>query len=309
MTALERFTGATVGVLTLVDQFVQLRGTRGPLPAPIPPLRFRLIAREVQAVMTPLVPPIELVAQRGSTSAAYLFADEGRARAGEPAARVPEGRYRLRIESDYYQPHELDLDWPPAASLPAQLLRPGNAYPFPDVTLPSAKVTLLRGTVVRGVAGTPVPDATVSILNPPNLGPFTTTVTDASGAWVLAFRPANANDVIATVRIEIPNEPPLNVPQVVLKAGQDNALSQTSLRGFVKRADGTPIRDAEISVDLVPNESVRTSGDGSWSFYFDLNQADAAAQVTAVAPDGQSDTVNTQVRRRAAVLVPAFQLG
>ena len=308
MTIFERYVSESAAVITLVDEFARQRGTRGDMPAPIPPLRFSLIAQEIAAVMTPLDPPLGLIAQRSGSGAVYVFANEVRERRGELPFRIAPGRYRLRIEGDYYQPLELDLDWPPtAASLVPQPLMPGYHYPFPDVTLPSSRITLLRGTVVRGVRGDPVANATVTVTNTP--AGFTTARTDKSGAWVVAFRHANANEINATVTISIPGEPDVVVNNVVLKAGRDNALSQTSLRGAVFTTRNTPVRNAEITVDVVPNESVRTGGEGLWTFYFGINQPDVMAQVTALAPNGDSDSVNQQVRNRATDVVPTFHIG
>ncbi|PYQ28916.1 MAG: hypothetical protein DMF56_14690 [Acidobacteria bacterium] len=308
MTIFERYVTEAAGVITLVDQFAKERGTRGEMPSPIPPLRFSLIAHGL--AMTPLDPPISLAAQRSGSGTVYVFADEARDRRGEPSLRIAPDRYRLRIEGDYYQPLELDLEWPPTpATLLPQPLLPGYNYPFPDVTLPSSRMTLLRGTVVRGVRGDPVPNATVTVANTP--AGFTTARTDKSGAWVVAFRHANANDINATVTIAIPGEPDVVVNAVVLKAGQDNALSQTSLRGAVFTTRNTPVRDAEISVDIIPNQSVRTGGEGLWMFYFDINQPDGVpAEVTAVAPNGDTASENVpQVKSRATVVVPTFHIG
>lgn len=306
MTLFERYVTESAGVITLIDQYARDRGTRGDMPAPIPPLRFSLIRFDG----TLLDPPIALIAQRSGSGSVYLFANEVRERRDEPAFRIVPGPYRLRIEGDYYQPRELDLDWPPSAqSLAPLFLLPGYNYPFPDVTLPSARVTLLRGTVLRGVSGSPVSNATVTITNPPNLGPFTTANTDPNGAWVLAFRHANKNPINATVRISIPNEPDVIVQNVILQAGQDNALSQTSLRGAVFTTRNTPVRGAEITVDIAPNQSVLTGGEGLWTFYFGVNQPDVMAQVTALAPNGDTDSVNWLVRNRATDVVPTFHIG
>ena len=303
MTFLETYFGEKVGVVSLFDEFAQERGTRGLLPLPIPPLWFSLVAREEQNVMTPLDPPVELRAQTGPTGA-YLFADEGRT-GDEPPFRITPGKYRLRIDSDYYQRLEHVLDWPPEKEL--LLLRPGSAYPFPSVTVPSAKLTLLRGTVVRGAAGEPVEGATVAIIDPAIASPFVTARTDANGAWVLAFRHENAAEINATVRITIGNDP-VDVPDVTIVPGRDNSLSNTALRGVVQFTNGNAVRGAEVTVDLVPNAAVRTDRDGRWAFHFDFGQQNAPAQVTALAPGGQSESQNAQVENRRTIVVPAFRV-
>jgi hypothetical protein len=304
MTFLETYFGEKVGVVSLFDEFAQERGTRGPLPLPIPPLWFSLVARDEQNVMTPLDPPIELRAQTGPTGA-YLFADEGHID-DEPPFRIAPGKYRLRIDSDYYQRLEHDLDWPPGKEL--LLLRPGSAYPFPSVTVPGAKLTLLRGTVLGGAQGEPVENATVAIVAPAIAGPFITARTDANGAWVLAFRQENANDINATIRITIGNDPPIDVPNVKIVPGRDNSLSNTALRGNVLSTTGNAIRDAEITVDLVPNTVVRSDRDGRWAFYFGHGQQKATAQVTALAPNGQSDSKQVDVENRKTIVVPTFRI-
>jgi hypothetical protein len=308
MTVFESYFGERAGSVTLVDEFAQARGTRGPMPGPIPPLRFQLTHREVLAVMTPLEDPIDLKTLRG-TSGSYILTDEGRQGATAPWQRTRAGRYRLRIESDYYQPHELDLDWPAHGPLGPELLRPGYNYPFPDVSLPSERITLLRGTVRSGFDGEPVENATVAITNPAALGPFVGALTGENGSWVLAFRHANLNPINATVRITLPDATQINVANVLITPAADNSLPQTSLRGFVMTTSGRPVRNAEVTVDFLANASVRSDVDGRWQLYFDVNQVnELGAHVTATAPGGQNQTQPFPVVNRATGVVPDFRI-
>jgi hypothetical protein len=53
-----------------------------------------------------------------------------------------------------------------------------------------------------------------------------------------------------------------------------------------------------------------TSADGGWFYYFNLNQptVDDVVNVTALLPNGRSLVEqNVPVRRRATIVVPAFQ--
>jgi hypothetical protein len=79
------------------------------------------------------------------------------------------------------------------------------------------------------------------------------------------------------------------------------------LRGQVLTTRGNAVSGAEISVDLVPGKSVLSGRDGMWAFYFGLNQPDGAAQVTAKAPDGQTQVQNVDVFNRKTMAVPAFR--
>lgn len=309
MTAFETYVGATVGTLSLVDQFAQQQGTRGLMPEPIPPLRFSLVARQEQLVMTAHDPPITLVAQTGF-SGAYLFGDEGRI-GKSPLYRIVPGRYTLRIESDYYATLDTDVDWPPtpATLLHPLFLRPANAYPFPDVTLGSTRLTLVRGTIMGIGPKTPVPNARVEMIDPPELnGPFASSVTDARGSWVTSFRVEGPSPVQATMRVTLPGGVTFDVAGIPVLPNADNGVSQTALRGAVLTPGGNPIPESEITVDAVPNVSARSGRDGDWAFYLGLNQPDGAAVVTARAPNGQSAAQNVQIRNRATVVVPSFRI-
>ena len=78
MTRLETFTATPIGVLTLIDLFAKLRGTRGLMPGPIPPMRFTLIARRQVAALTLLDPPIVLSPDPGHPARFCLQTRRGR---------------------------------------------------------------------------------------------------------------------------------------------------------------------------------------------------------------------------------------
>jgi len=307
MTAYETFAGSAVGCLTLIDEFARERGTHGLMPVPIPPLRFSLVERKDQANMIALDPPITLYAQSGP-SGAFLFADE--ARIGDTARmRIAPGTYRLRIESDYYLTGEPILEWPPNASVAPLPLRPSSAYPFPDVTVPGAQLTLLRGSVLDEVTGAAVVGADVEMTAPADMGPFAKSRSDSRGAWVLAVPlPAAPPIQMAALKITLPSGGGvIDVPNVKLFPSAENSLPQTALRGSVLTTTGSAIAGAEITVDTMPGKSVRSGRDGAWSFYFGLNQPDGSAQVTATAPNGQNQLQNVDVINRKTIVVPTFR--
>ena len=307
MTRFETFTATPVGVLTLIDLFARLRGTRGLMPGPVPPLCFTLIARREAGGLTLLDPPIVLAPETGN-SGAYLFPNEARL-GGAIAYRIAPGRYVLRIESDYYQTLTIEVQWPPSPSdLGPIELRPGVAYPFPDLTLSSTRLTLLRGVLLGAVSGAPIAGALVELIDPPNMGPFATAETDATGGWVLGLPVTAAAPMPATVRFTLPEGGGvITVPNVTLEAGRENSLSQTAVRGVVLSTTRIPIANAEITLSGQAG-SVRSSRDGTWTFYLSLLQPDGAARVTAAAPNGRSAFQDVQIRKRATVVAPAIQI-
>jgi hypothetical protein len=303
----ERLVLAPLAAITLVDRFVQLRGTRGAFPAPLGAVRFTLIARIVQGNPLALDPPWLLRAGTNGTGV-YQFANEATA-GGRPLFLVPRDQYRLRIDADFYQRVEMDLAWPTSVDqMPIVLLPPGYAYPFPDLTLPRNTITLLRGALFsEGGAAVPIEGATVTITAPPNSWPLAAGVTDESGGWVLVVPLGpTAAPFTATLHVVPPAGAPFDVDTNV-QPGADNSLPQTALRGLVQSATGVPTRNATVTVDNLPGIAT-TDTDGRWHFYLSLLQPDAQMQITAVAPGGQSQSQWVQVVSRATVVVPAFSI-
>jgi len=303
----ERLVFTPLAAITLVDRFVQLRGTRGAFPAPLGAVRFTLIARIVQGNPLALDPPWLLRAGTNGTGV-YQFANEATA-GGRPLFLVPPDHYRLRIDADFYQRVEIDLAWPTSVDqMPIVRLLPGYAYPFPDLTLPRNTITLLRGALFNeGGATVPIEGAAVTITAPPNTWPLATGVTDESGGWVLVV-PLGPTAALFTATLHV--VPPAGVPFDIdtnVQPGADNSLPQTALRGLVQSATGVPIRGATVTVDNLPG-SATTGTDGRWHFYLSLLQPDTQMQVTAVAPGGQSQSQWVQVISRATVVVPAFSI-
>jgi hypothetical protein len=305
---LETFVSTPVAIVTLIDQFVQVRGSGGAFPPPIGPVAFQFIASLQQGGPVTLDPPFILAAQTNGRGV-FLFAGEGTVGAS-PVLRFPAGRYRLLVAADYYQSATLDLDWPPDLSAPPTiLLKPASAYPFPDLTMSSNHLTLLGGNLYQaGGDRRPVAGAVVTITAPVNNWPFGTCATDTNGGWVLAIPLGSADPAFnATLHFAPPNAPAFDVAAVPMQTGAANSLPQTALRGTVLTTTGAPIARATVAVAGIAGTAT-TGRDGAWSFYMSLLQPDVMAQVTATSPSGRNQSQNVQIRNRATVLVPAFQI-
>src|SRR5262249_14106387 len=175
-------------------------------------------------------------------------------------------------------PYSVDLD-------------PGHTYPFPDSypfqvqanpvpcgsIAPGSGPTLLRGGL-HAVDGTGIEGARVEVVGVSNVFE-----TGDTGDWVLWFPEAQPSGLV-TVRVTPPASAASNVSGVCMVRGREASLHETSLRGWVRRR-GLGVGDAEILVGGFPGSS-RTAADGSWSYYFGLDQPDQIVGVTAVLPDG-----------------------
>ncbi len=304
----EIFTATPVAVLTLIDQFVQVRGSDGQFPPPMGAVAFQFIASLPAGGPVTLDTPIVLATQTNGRGI-FLFAGEGTIGASA-VLRIPAGKYRLLVASDYYQPVTLDLDWPPDISAPpTMLLKPGPAYPFPDVTMASNQLTLLSGNLYQtGGDRKPIANAVVTITNPANTWPFAVCATDANGGWVLAIPLGTTSPAVnVTLHFALPDNTAFDVPAVPVQTGAANSLPQTALRGAVLTTMGAPIPGAAVTVAGVAGTS--SSGrDGGWSFYMALTQPDLAALVTATAPNGGNQAQSVHIHNRQTVPVPAFQI-
>jgi hypothetical protein len=307
--ALETNVCAPVAAVTLIDEFIQQRGSGGPFPPPLSAVAFQLVASGPQGGQVAIDPPIILTARTNGLGV-FLFAGEGTIGAS-PVLRIPAGPYRLLVASDYYQPATLDLDWPPdPAAPPTILLKPASAYPFPDLTLASNQLTVLGGNLyAEGGDRAPVAGAVVAISAPANAWPFATCVTDANGGFALVI-PLGAGSPAfsATLHFAPPNAVAFDVANVPVQPGAFNSLPQTALRGTVRTATGAPIVGAVVTIAGVTGAAA-SARDGTWSFYMSLDQPDLLAPVTATAPGGRNQSQTVQIRNRVTVLVPAFQIG
>lgn len=304
----ETFTSSPLAALTLTDNFVQLRGTSGQFPAPIGSLAFQLIATLPAGGPKPLVPAIVLKAQSNGYGV-FLFTSEGSI-GSSPVLRIPPDQYRLLITSDFYQDATLDLAWPPDLSTPpVVLLKPAYAYPFPDLTMVSNQLTLIRGNLYQANGDRkPISGAMVSITVPANTWPFASCSTNQDGGWVLAIPLAStAAAITPTLHFVLPDTSSFDIAGVAVTLGEENSLPQTALRGFVLTTTGAPIPNAVITVAGLAGSS--TSGsDGAWSYFMSLTQPNVMAAVTATAPGGGTQSQNMQIKNRTTVQVPPFRI-
>lgn len=303
----ERFTATPLGAVTVVDEFARLRGTRGPFPPLVGPVRFTLVEEITDNGPVPLDPPLRVRAEV-NPSGVYLFTDE--VTVGDRLVfRFPAGIFRLRVESDFYQTLEQVIVFPiDLSQMPTLRLLPGPAYPFPDLTVGQNPLTLLYGTLFEPGGAQPIAGAEVIIVDPLNNWPFKSCVTGPNGDWVVAMPFGVAAPAVAlTLRFVLPDGSTFNVPDVQVQPGTENSLPQTALRGRVLDTMGSPIRRARVTVSVQPGEAF-TAADGQWSFYLNLLQPDAQAVVTARAPNGNTQDQDVEIRNRATVVVPAFRI-
>jgi hypothetical protein len=314
----EGFACRPLPVANLVDSFAQVRATQGPFPPPFGRLAFTITEKQTPAGPVSIDPPQPLAAL-GNPSGFYLLSNEVTTQRANHLTIAP-GSYNVHIDSDYYQPADLLVTWPPdPAQVPAFNLLPGAAYPFPDLTVQQggAGLTLVRGSLFQS-DGTPIAGVGVGITAPAaaNNWPFRRCLTSATGDWAVvipdrqSFIPPGPNPPPTTQNITLHIELPagaVDLPNIKVNMGAENSVPQTSMRGRVVSDKGIAIPEAAITVNGVAGSS-RSRSDGQWLFYFDFQQNDAQIKVTATAPNGRSQDQMVNVRKLAAVVVPAFQI-
>ena len=305
---LRRYTATLI--FDLEDRFARERGVRQPHPRPFEPLKFLVTAQGVGAGRRAFEPPLELVVRRNG-GGYHIFNNQVRLKNGTVLKRaLADDLYDLRVEGRFYQSAEQAAVALPRPDVALSLdLLPGYFYPFPTESVPLGGhgFALLRGalhtTDGRGLAGAQVAVA----------GALSSYVTDETGQWVLifpdAFFPALQTTMQVTVDVTPPGGGPIvSVTGVDVDKGRERALGETALRGQVLTTAGTVIPGAVVEVQGQPGQTA-TASDGSWFYYFDLNQPVAPlVDVTARLPDGRTQTQNNQpVQTRATVAVPTFR--
>ena len=301
--------GATL-IFDLKDQFARERGTRGLFPRPFEPIRFFATAKGTGPNRRVFTPALELLVRRNG-GGYHIFHNLVKQADGTVLkGSLTDDVYDLRIEGSLYQPVEKTNVTVPTGNRAVVLdLLPAYTYPFPKDVKPTGGrgFALLRGSV-HSIDGTGLAGARVTVA-----GANSPYVSDASGQWVLVFPDsffaANQTTKVVTVQVTPPTGPAFNVADVEVDKGAERALGETALRGWVVR---TGIGVAGATVEVQGRTGLtKTAADGSWFYYFDLNQAHpstSSVNVTAKLPDGSTQTQNNQqVRSRATVVVPPFR--
>jgi hypothetical protein len=294
-------------VFDVLDEFAQLRGSRGPLPRPFEPIKFFAVAEGAGPNRKELKPPLEFVVKRNTTGYHsfhnIIKKPDGTLLQNALAA----GTYDLRVEGRFYQTQKAAITLPRPADLALPInLQPAYSYPFPLDLKPTGGrgFALLRGSL-HTADGKPIAGATVSVA-----GANSPYVTDESGQWVLVFPdsffPGTQTTATVTVQVKPLTGPIVNVPNVDLSKGDERALAETAFRGWViQRGLGVAGATVEVQGQPIPT---RTLADGSWFYYFALghNTVDLL-DITARLPDGSTLMQNQRTMPGATVIVPPFQ--
>jgi hypothetical protein len=209
----------TALTVRLIDGWARDQGLWGPAPLPLGRTSYFLFAAVDAAGNEREFPhPTRLIVTRNASGYDLFFGhvcppDKIRRRGW-----LPDGTYRLRVESDYYQRFEqqVDVSTPKGTqrlAVPHEwVLQPGYAYPFGEslplgkaqvgpgpctaATFPGARgITLLRG-VERDAQGKGIADAKVEAVGLPNVS----YQTGANGQWVLVF-PRGQRTGPVTIRV------------------------------------------------------------------------------------------------------------
>ena len=293
-------------VFDLEDSYARSRRVSGKHPRPRGSLKFYLAGQVLNGVRQNFAEPLEMSVINNNSGYHLFF---GKVKWPDKSARhalTKGNRYVVRVESEFYQVVERDdIEWPlPQPFTPYFFdLDPGYAYPFPtESTLAGGLgLTLLRGALLSP-DGEGIASATVRVQNQSN-----TYRTDQTGKWVLVFPDSQASgNVMVDVALSSPPSQ-FQVAGVNIERGRTSGLRQTALRGHVVTPAGVGIGGAIIEVSNHPGQA-GTRNDGSWFYYFPLNQPSAAVTVTARLPDGRTQTLtNVQVQSQETSPVTAFQ--
>jgi hypothetical protein len=275
-----------------VDVYAEERAVAGPHPRPLAPLSFRLVGEVAGGQRQDFERPIDLEVVTNPTGFAVFLGGVPATDGVRRRLVLAAGTYVVRVESSAYQTVEReDILVPQGHPAPGPYLvalEPGFAYPFPKAsTLGAGRgPTLLRGCLLeRGGAGVAGAEVLVA-------GQSNTYRTAAGGQWVLVFPDAQPAGNV-TVRFRLPQPGggfnDLDVAGVAIVPGRNNAFLQAALAGRVETQAATPVPGARVRVIGEPGETV-AGGDGSWRYYFPVDQGAGAVDVEARHPDGSTQT-------------------
>ena len=320
----ERFSQRPVWVRGAIDLFAAERSNPNTVPTILGEVSF-LISKRLTPPVTSYDPPLEFISLR-NRGGFFLFPGQAKIPGQTTARELGPGQYQWTIESDYYQTLEMNELWPPAKTYDKTQdlkLMPGPAYPFPEFLTPQTDliVTVVRGSVFTR-AGSPIQNAEIELTKPALPATFTSFLkckTNPRGEWVLSFIekpipppgvPPPAPDFTKSrIHVKPPQGAEFDV-DLEIKAGQDQSLKQTALRGRIVKPGGGSFAGVKITTSVAAGNSI-SKPDGQWIFYFDLsqiNQPETDVTVTATSPAGQKKDVQTKIKPGLTVDVPAIEL-
>jgi hypothetical protein len=328
-----------VRIFDVTDAYAGQQAMHGPHPLPIGPIKFLVLGQEVAGQAQRWKTPLEIVTVRTPSGFHVHFGVVQLPGGERRRSYLADGTYLVRVESAYYQPVEMmvllrqpqpeDLNNPPP---PVAIgLEPGHAYPFarsstlPDTghskLSPKAGPTLLRGSL-HHTGGRGIDGASVET---DGLSTNAHCTTNKSGQWVLVVpdevfpnQAPRGSLVESKVALDCkwpdPEQPgaeiAVHVDNVTVEWGRERSLAQAALRGWVHARSGAGIAGAVVEVAGLDGQSI-TGKDGSWSYFFLLDQPPLPlnVDVTATLPDGRSQAKPALVQPRATVVVPTFRFG
>jgi hypothetical protein len=297
---LTKLTAATA-IFDLQDRYAKDRGVRGQHPRPLGGVKYWIVARIANNVRTDYANPIRLITVRNPSGYDLFFDQVKLETSATSRLDFAEGSYVLKVDPQFYQRREFQIPLPQSDVAHSFDLEPSYLYPFPVASLRNnSSPTLLRGTLhatnATGIAG-----VTIEVIGASNRY-----ITDGSGQWVLVFDSAQVSeDVVVT--FTYPDNSIEQVAAVPVVEGDERSLVQAGLRGWAITESGRAAQGVSVSVGGYPGEVI-TEHDGSWFYFFGLNQGQDVVSVTARLPDGTALVQpNIQVQPRSMVVVPTFR--
>ncbi len=288
-------------IFDLQDRYARDRGVRGKHPRPLGGIKYWIVARLVSNARTDYPTPIRLITVRNPSGYDLFFDQVKLASSATTRFEFAQGTYVLKVEPQFYQSREYQISIPQSDTAHSIDLEPSYLYPFPVATLKNnGSPTLLRGTL-HATDGSGIANASIEVVGASNLY-----ITDGSGQWVLVFNPGQVSgDVVVT--FTYPDNSVVQVAAVPVTEGAERSFVQTGLRGWARSNNGRALPGVRVSIGGYPGEAI-TAEDGSWFYFFGLNQGQDVVGVTARLPDGTALVQpNIQVQPRAVVVVPGFR--